>query len=133
MLTIRFLLCAAAGILTLLAALLLTGALYGRPVAQPDPAPAGGRIRAAAEAIAGTEDGPRITVTLDYATAPGGKRVQRSIQVSSAAELKNQTPQETAGYHFYWLLDGEEWNGRTLTEGMTLTGQWVPVYQITVY
>ena len=131
--TIRFLLCGAAGVLTLLIALLLTLGSYGGGVARPVPQRAGAQIRAASEAIGGGEDGPRISVVVHYATTPTGNRVRRSVQVSSAAELKNLTPQETAGYHFYWMLDGEEWDGKTLTEGMTLTGQWVPVYQITVY
>ena len=57
----------------------------------------------------------------------------RTVDARSADAINALTPQNTDGYNFYWLLDGEKWDGRTTRDGMSLVGAWIPVYVIQVY
>ena len=76
-------------------------------------------------------DGSGASVTLIYSATPGGSVIERRVGVS-ADRINSAAPQDTDGYRFYWLLDGQIWDG-TMAEGMTLRGTWVPIYEITVY
>lgn len=107
--------------------------------APPDGSAAGAAICAALESVP-TEDteaelykaGAKY-VTLTYSASPDGSKIIRTVDARSSDAINAITPQNVEGYNFCWLLDGEKWDGRTVEDGMSLTGAWIPVYVIQVY
>ena len=121
------------GALLLALLLLFLHLSYGERSAALTPERAGDLIAAATAAREPGSEGGRIGVTVSYSTTPTGSLVQRQMSFSSPQDLLALTPENVSGYHFYWMADGQRWDGKALQEGSTYTGQWVPVYEITVY
>ena len=135
---LRFSIAALCGVVIMAAALglLLTGLLPETPL--PDPTGSARCVAQAGAILTGADtDGSAAPdgtcrVTLTYAASAGGNSSSVTVNAVSAEQIVNLAPQNTAGWRFYWLLDGELWDG-TVTDGMSLNGRWVPVYEVTVY
>lgn len=129
----RTLLAVIPGALLLALLLLFLHLSYGEQSAGLTPERAGDLIAAASAAGEPGSDGGRIAVIVSYSTTPTGSLVERRMSFSSPQDLLALTPENVVGYHFYWMSDGQIWDRRALQEGVTYVGQWVPVYEITVY